>query len=127
MTLDRRPPDNPHPDTVLVDALTAFLNRDGSPSGADAVNLMTELIAASGRPLLDSTPWALHTEVTTDRFGLATATVTAGPYRIRVHQPTAVDAAADLHIAITTGNGHTPAPAITVNGRPAPGPLPARR
>jgi hypothetical protein len=103
-----------HPDTAIVDELTAFLNRDPEPSGADAVELMSSLIAGSGRPLLTET-WPLEAQVSEDRYGIVTATVTAGPYTIRVRQP--ADGTADLRIEVDSEDGDDYGLAIAVNGR----------
>lgn len=105
-----------HPDTVLVDTLTGFLNRDSEPSGADAVALMMHLIDGSGRPLHTQPTDDVGAEVTEDRYGLYTAVVTVGDVTVRVYQPT--DGTADLRVAITTGDGDDYGLAVTVDGRP---------
>ncbi|MGI5238712.1 hypothetical protein [Dactylosporangium sp. CA-139066] len=114
-----------HPDTAIVDELTAYLNSTTDPSGADLMNLVGQLIAGSGRPLLNET-WDVTAEVTEDRYGLVTATVTAGPYTIRVAQPPA--GPADLQVAVTSGDteadGDDWGLAITVDDRAVLDPMP---
>lgn len=110
-----------HPDTVVVDRLTAFLNRDPEPSGADALELMSLLIHGSGRPLLAET-WPVEATVSEDRYGIPTATVTAGHYQVRVVQAT--DDAGDLRVEITDDDGDDVGLAVTVNGRRVLGPMP---
>ncbi|MEV1109135.1 hypothetical protein AB0I95_10825 [Micromonospora sp. NPDC049751] len=125
----RRANGEQHADTVIVDALTAFLNRDPEPSAADALQLMSTLIDSSGRPLLAET-WDFTTEVSEDRYGIPTATLTAGPVTIAVTQ--LPGAAAPLRIAITTDNGEHVSLDLTVNQHPvhdpavlSPSPAPA--
>ncbi|GAA1577238.1 hypothetical protein GCM10009827_118850 [Dactylosporangium maewongense] len=114
-----RPRDKRHPDTFIVDELTAYLNGTADPSGGDLMDLVGQLIAGSGRPLLNQT-WDVAAEVTEDRYGLLTATVTAGPYTIRVAQTTS--GPADLCVAITSGDTEADHDdwglAITVDDRP---------
>lgn len=114
-----------HPDTAIVDDLTAYLNSTADPSGGDLMDLVGQLIAGSGRPLLNET-WDLTAEVSEDRYGLLTATIIAGPYTIRVAQPTA--GGADLLVAITSGDteadGDDWGLAITVDDRPVLDPMP---
>lgn len=106
-----------HPDTVLVDELTAFLNERSEPSGADTVEVLVQLIAASGRPLLTHPTTELDAEVEVDRYGLMTARVTADDgTTVQVYQPT--DGLADLRVDITTDDADDLGLAITVNGRP---------
>ncbi|WP_306211085.1 hypothetical protein [Actinoplanes sp. RD1] len=106
-----------HPDTVLVDELTAFLNERSEPSGADTVEVLMQLIAASGRPLLTRPTTDLEAEVELDRYGLMTARVTTDDgTTVQVYQPTS--GLADLRIDITTDDGDDLGVAITVNGRP---------
>lgn len=105
-----------HSDTLIVDALTAFLNRESEPSGADTVELVMQLITVSGRPLHTQPTTELQAEVREDRYGLCTAIVEAGDIRIRVYQPTTGNA--DLRIEVDTGDGDDLGLAITVNGRP---------
>ncbi|MEV6923972.1 hypothetical protein AB0M46_05590 [Dactylosporangium sp. NPDC051485] len=93
------PEDARHTDTALVDELTAYLNSTYEPSGGDLMELVCQLISGSGRPLLDER-WDFDAEVSEDRHGLLTGTVTAGRYTIRVTQPT--DISGDLHIDVTT-------------------------
>jgi hypothetical protein len=107
-------PGTAHPDTVIVDALTAFFNRESEPSGADAVELMCALIAASGRPLLTET-WPVQADVEEDRYGIATATVHVGPYTVRVGQP--ADGGGDLRVEVVSDDGDDYGLAIAVNGR----------
>jgi hypothetical protein len=113
-----------HPDTVLVDRLTAYLNSEHEPSGADTLEYLSLLIDSSGRPLLAET-WEFTTDLTEDRYGLRTATITAGPFTIRVTQPT--DRSGDLTVAITSAD--TPADrddyglSITVDDRPVLDPM----
>jgi hypothetical protein len=113
-----------HPDTVLVDRLTAYLNSEHEPSGADTLEYLSLLIDSSGRPLLAET-WEFTTDLTEDRYGLLTATITAGPFTIRVTQPT--DRSGDLTVAITSAD--PPAdrndygPSITVDDRPVLDPM----
>jgi len=104
------------PDTMIVDRLTAFLNRDSEPSGADTVELIMQLIQASGRPLLTQPTIEIDAEVREDRYGLYTAVVTADDTTIRIYQPTS--GTADLCIEVDTGDGDDLGVAITVNGRP---------
>ncbi|GAA4259866.1 hypothetical protein [Dactylosporangium darangshiense] len=123
---DGRPQDGVrHPDTVLIDELTAYLNSTHEPSGGDVVDLLDQLIAGSGRPLLNEA-WDVTAEVSEDRYGLLTATVTAGPYTIRVAQPTS--GPADLHVAITSSDTEADRDdwglAITVDDRPVLDPMP---
>jgi hypothetical protein len=120
-----QPRDKPHPDTFIVDELTAHLNGTADPSGGDLMDLAGQLIAGSGRPLLNET-WDVTAEVTEDRYGLLTATVTAGPYTIRVAQPTT--GPADLRVAITSNDTEADRDdwglAITVDDRPVLDPMP---
>lgn len=117
----QQPKDERHPDTSIVDDLTAYLNSTADPSGGDLMDLVGQLIAGSGRPLLNET-WDFTAEVTEDRHGLVTATVTAGPYTIRVFQPTS--GPADLQVAITSSDTDDDADrndlglAVTVDDRP---------
>lgn len=113
-----------HPDTLIVDQLTALLNRHPEPSGADAVALLCQLIAGSGRPLLAET-WLIEVDSTEDRYGIAIATVTAGPYLIRVSQAT--DGTAELRVDIAVEDGDDHGLAITVNGRSVLDPVPHAR
>jgi hypothetical protein len=92
-------PASVHPDTKLVDQLTAWFNTQQSVSGADTVEYVSLLISGSGRPLLRET-WSFTTDLDEDRHGLTTATVTAGPFTILVTQT--VDDSSDLTVAITT-------------------------
>ncbi len=121
----QQPEGERHPDTWIVDELTAYLNSTREPSGADVTDLVCQLIAGSGRPLLNET-WDVTAEVTEDRYGLLTATVTAGPYTIRVAQP--ASGPADLHIAVTSGDTEADRDdwglAITVDDRPVLDPMP---
>lgn len=117
-----------HPDTALVDELTAYLNSTYEPSGADVMALVCQLISGSGRPLLDER-WDFDAEVTEDRHGLLTGTLTAGPYTIRITQPT--DRSGDLHIEVTTTDPDDPdvqpddfGLAITIDGRRLLDPMP---
>lgn len=103
------------PDTLIVDALTAFLNRD-EPSGADTVELLMQLIDRSGRPLLTMPTEDIDAEVREDRYGLRTAYVDVGGMTIRIFQPTT--GTADLRIEVDTGDGDDLGLAITVDGRP---------
>ncbi|MFG2042201.1 hypothetical protein [Dactylosporangium sp. NPDC048998] len=129
MTVCSTEPEHPgnerHPDTSIVDDLTAYLNSTADPSGADLMDLVGQLIAGSGRPLLNET-WDVTAEVSEDRYGLLTATVTAGPYTIRVAQPTT--GPADLQVAITSGdtdaNRDDWGLAVTVDDRPVLDPMP---
>ena len=105
-----------HPDTVIVDVLTAFLNGEHEPSGADTVSLLMQLIDGSGRPLLSRTTTELDAEVRYDRYGLGTAVVTADDTTIRIYQP--AGGLADLRIEVDTGDGDDLGLAVTVNGRP---------
>lgn len=89
-----------HPDTQIVDELTAFLNRQSEPSGADLTSLLMQLLERSGRPLLALPTLDVDAEVSHDRYGLATATVNIGGLTIKIWQPT--DEAADVRIAVTT-------------------------
>jgi hypothetical protein len=115
-----------HPDTDIVDELTAYLNSTADPSGGDVVELVCQLIAGSGRPLLSAETWDVTAEVSEDRYGLVTATVTAGPYTIRVFQPT--NGPADLQVAITSGDGEADRDdwglAVSVDDRPVLDPMP---
>ncbi|MEU8001587.1 hypothetical protein AB0B66_10540 [Catellatospora sp. NPDC049111] len=104
-----------HPDTLIVDQLTAFLNRSVDPSGGDVVDLLTSLVCDSGRPLLNHTI-ELDAEVVEDRYGIATAVVYAGPYTIRITQP--ADGHADIVVAVTTDDHDDYGLAITVDRRP---------
>lgn len=119
-----------HPDTVLVDTLTAYLNSTFEPRDDDVADLVGQLIARSGRPLLDER-WDLEAEVSEDRHGLLTGTLTAGPYTVRVTQPT--DGSGDLHVAITsadptdvTDHPDNGGLAITVDGLTVLEPVPGR-
>lgn len=103
-------------DTLIVDRLTAFLNRDSEPGGADTVELIMQLIQASGRPLLTQPTIEIDAEVREDRYGLYTAVVTADDTTIRIYQP--AGGTADLRIEVDTGDGDDLGVAITVNGRP---------
>lgn len=107
-----------HPDTVLVDRLTAYLNREQEPSGADTLEYLSLLIDGSGRPLLSET-WEFATDLSEDRHGLVTATVTAGSYTIRVAQTP--DSSGDLTLTITSADNDADRDdyglAITVDGR----------
>ena len=107
-----------HPDTVLVDQLTAFLNREHEPSGADLLEYLSLLIDGSGRPVLQET-WEFTTDLSEDRHGLLTATITAGSYTIRVTQPT--DKSGDLTVTITSADHDDDRDdfglAITIDGR----------
>ncbi|MBG0568800.1 hypothetical protein [Actinoplanes aureus] len=94
-------PIDEHRDTVLVDRLTAWLNTEPEPSGADLLDYVFQLIKHSGRPLLSET-WDFTADVDEDRHGLITATITAGPFTIRVSQ--AVDDRADLNVVITSAD-----------------------
>lgn len=105
--------DSRDPDTALVDRLTAFLNQEAARSGADTVALLTQLISASGRPLIDE-PLDVHTEVTEDRYGLATAAVNIGGVTVRVWQPTDAGDPADVRVAIATNYGYGEGYRITV-------------
>ncbi|MFK3983084.1 hypothetical protein ACI2K4_22240 [Micromonospora sp. NPDC050397] len=109
-----------HPDTVILDDLTAFLNREADPSGADVVSLLSALISGSGRPLLDEA-WEIDAEVTETRHGLQVAAVTADKYVVRVYQPT--DRTADLRVDVSTEDGDDFGLAVTVNGRPVLDPM----
>ncbi|MFF5230251.1 hypothetical protein [Dactylosporangium sp. NPDC000521] len=113
-----------HPDTVLVDEVTAYLNGTHEPSGADVIELLWTLIRRSGRPLLSET-WDFTADVTEDRHGLLTATITAGPYTIRVTQPT--DDSGELRIDVRSHDDPAEADdfglAITVDGRPVLDPM----
>jgi hypothetical protein len=104
------------PDTMIVDRLTAFLNRDSEPSGADTVELIMQLIQASGRPLLTQPTTEIDAEVREDRYGLATALITADDTTIRIYQPTS--GTTDLRIEVNTGDSDDLGVAITVNDRP---------
>ncbi|MEU7925086.1 hypothetical protein [Micromonospora sp. NPDC049107] len=104
-----------HPDTMIVDELTAFLNREADPSGADVVELLCGLISGSGRPLIDEA-WEIEAEVTETRYGLQVAAVTADKYVVRVYQPT--DRSADLRVEVLTEDGDDFGLAVTVDGRP---------
>lgn len=104
------------PDTLIVDALTAFLNRESEPSGADTMQLLMQMIAHSGRPLLTMPTEQIFAEVREDRYGLRTAHVDVGGVTIRIFQPTS--GSADLRIEVDTGDGDDLGLAITVNGRP---------
>jgi hypothetical protein len=104
-----------HPDTVIVDQLTMFLNRGWEPSGADAVDLLCGLISGSGRPLLDQA-WEIDADVTETRYGLPVATVAADKYVVRVYQPT--DRSADLLVEVVTEDGDDLGLAVTVDGPP---------
>jgi len=104
-----------HPDTVVVDTLTAFLNRNDEPSGADTVALLTDLIAHTGRPLHAQPSVDIDADVEQDRYGLFTTVVTAGEITVRVYQPT--DGTSDLHVAITTDDGDDYGLAVTVDGQ----------
>jgi hypothetical protein len=114
-----------HPDTVLVDMLTAYLNTEHEPSGADIADLVCQLITGSGRPLL-AERWELTADVLEDRHGLLTATLTAGAYTIRVGQTT--DRTGDLTVAITSADTAADRDdyglAITVDDRPILDPMP---
>ncbi|WP_433616830.1 hypothetical protein ACQP2P_15960 [Dactylosporangium sp. CA-139114] len=118
------PQDGRHPDTCIVDELTAYLNSTTDPSGADVVSLLSQLITGSGRPLLNET-WDFTADVSEDRHGLLTGTVTAGPYTIRVTQPTT--GIGDLHVAITSAATDTDRDdwglAVTVDDRPVLDPM----
>ena len=117
----RSEPDGQHLDTAIVDELTTFLNRNQEPAGADAISLLCDLVARSGRPLLTDT-WPIDTDVDENRYGIATATVTAGTYTIRVCQAGHCDA--DLRVEITTEDGDDYGLAIRVDGRPVLDPMP---
>ncbi|MFG1650664.1 hypothetical protein ACGFIE_12085 [Micromonospora sp. NPDC049275] len=104
-----------HPDTAIVDALTAFLNREAEPSGADALELVSSLIDSSGRPLLAET-WDVNAAVSEDRYGVPTATITAGPVTIAVTPVPGT--AAPLSVAIATENGEYVSLDLTVNQHP---------
>jgi hypothetical protein len=110
-----------HPDTAIVDAVAAFLNRDPEPSGADALELMSLLVEGSGRPLLPGT-WQIDAQVTEDRYGIATATVTAGAYTIRIRQ--LADRSGDLRVDVVSADGDDYGLAVTVNGRRVLDPMP---
>ncbi|GAB7048389.1 hypothetical protein [Catenuloplanes indicus] len=79
------PPQERHPDTVLLDRLTAFINSSNPPSGADVVQLLCELLDGSGRPVV-SEPWEMTAEVVEDAYGIPAAVVTAGGYTVRLFQ-----------------------------------------
>jgi hypothetical protein len=111
-----------HPDTTVMDRLTAFLNRESEPSGGDAVALMMELITASGRPLLTLPTMDVEAAVTEDRHGLYTATITIGGITIRVFQP--VDGSADVCLDPPHGYGEPYQFLVTTAGRPVLGPVP---
>lgn len=103
-----------HPDTILVDRLTAWLNSQDEPSGGDAMELLCSLIADSGRPLLSQT-WEVTAEVDYGRYGIATGVVTAGDYTMQVAQPDGDHA--DLVVEILTDDGDDFGLAVVVNGR----------
>ncbi|WP_020525182.1 hypothetical protein [Catelliglobosispora koreensis] len=104
-----------HSDTVLVDRLTAWLNEQTEVSGGDAVEVICELIAESGRPLLNET-WEVCADVEQDRYGISTAVTEVGGYQVRVGQdPDA--AGADVVVSIDTPDGDDFGLAISVNGR----------
>jgi hypothetical protein len=113
-----------HPDTVLVDRLTAYLNREHEPSGADTLEYLSLLIDGSGRPLLSET-WEFTTDLSEDRHGLTTAAITAGSYTIRVAQMP--DRSGDLAVTITSADNVADRDdyglAITVDGRPVLEPM----
>ena len=113
-----------HPDTVLVDRLTAYLNREPEPSGADTLEYLSLLIDGSGRPLLSET-WEFTTDLREDRHGLVTATITAGRYTIRVAQ--IHDRSGDLAVTITSADNPADRDdsglALTVYGRPVLDPM----
>ncbi len=79
----------------------------------------------SGRPLLAET-WEFTTDLREDRHGLFTATITAGPYTVRVAQTT--DGTGELTVAITSAGDIADRDdyglAITVDGRPVLDPMP---
>lgn len=105
---------DPHPDTIIVDHLTAWLNQQTDVSGGDAVDILCELIAASGRPLLNET-WDVTADVDEDRYGICTATAEVGAYRIRAAQDPSHDA--EVIVSIDTPDGDDFGLAIEVNGR----------
>src|SRR5262245_18551297 len=93
---------HPFPDSMIVDLLTPYLNRPTEVSGADVIDLRSELIQRSGRPLLSRT-LPVHSEVAEDRYCITTATLQAGDALVRVYQP--ATGPAELRIDVTTG-GH---------------------
>lgn len=107
-------------DTAIVDRLTAWLNRTSQPSGGDFLQLASELIAATGRPLLAETP-TITAEIAEDHHGIPTAVVTVDDHTIRVSQ--SLDG--DTMISIDSHADSQPhSLTITVGGRvvlePAP-------
>jgi hypothetical protein len=109
----------PPSDAAILDRLTAYLNGTSEPSGADVVQLLCELLAASGRPLLAET-WDFAAIVDEDRHGVPSAVVNAGPCTVRVTQPTS--GPGDLTIAVTSnhadsGEHDSSGLAVTVDGR----------
>jgi hypothetical protein len=101
-------------DTVIVDHLAAWLNRQRDPSGADTIDYLSVLIAGSGRPLLADT-WDLEARIEPDRYGVDAVVGDIGDYTIRAAQAT--DADADLVVAISTPHGDDHALVIVVDGR----------
>ncbi|MEV0453747.1 hypothetical protein [Catellatospora methionotrophica] len=109
------PLQQPHPDSAVLDRLTAYLNTSTHASASDVVDLLTSLITDTGRPLLRHT-FDIETEVVEDRHGIAAALIHIGSYTIRVAQPT--DDHADIVVAITCEDRDDYGLAITVDGRP---------
>jgi len=89
-----------HPDSDLVDQLTALLNSPGRPSDTDIVERLTQSLNAGGRPIRAEPAVGMRAEVAADPYGLISATVRAGTYTIQVTQP--IDDSSDLHIQITS-------------------------
>lgn len=124
MTGPQRPHEQQPQDTTIVNQLAAFLNRDSEPSGADTLEFLTLLIHGSGRPLLTVPTLDVNAEVTEDRYGLYTATVTIGGITIRVFQP--VDDSADVCVDIHQehGYGEPHRVMVTAAGRAVLNPMP---
>ncbi|WP_033339579.1 hypothetical protein [Catenuloplanes japonicus] len=122
------PPEERHPDTVLLDRLTAFINRNHPPSGADVVQLLCELLDSSGRPVI-SEPWEMTAEVIEDQHGIPAVVVTAGGYTVRLFQHP-IDSP-DLRIEVhndTPITGQATGPVgVTIDDRPVLTPRSASR
>ncbi|GIE90500.1 hypothetical protein [Actinoplanes regularis] len=115
----------PSRDTAILDRLTAFLNQEGdSVSGADTVELLMQLVDASGRPRLKLPTLEVAAEVTEDRYGLVTARITIGGITLQVFQP--VDGCADVCLDLTQepGYGEGYRVMVTTEGRPVLNPVP---
>ncbi|MEV6527142.1 hypothetical protein AB0M43_34950 [Longispora sp. NPDC051575] len=119
-------------DRDVVDRLTAFLNAPGDVSGADAVEVLSELIVRSGRFLLDDA-WHVQSQVVTGVCGVQHGRIQVGDYAVTAGQTPSggvrvtITSPGDIHdrlLVVINGQsahevtGHPPGTAPTARSHP---------